>query len=166
MKLFPTPIHVKFYTGLECSQLIVVWFTSSPRLNMIKSKTFGQGRYCLKVKPPPKDTSLLDPPPVTLPSVTPVSKAQLPMFSFLAGPVGEISKSNISIGKPKVVQALEHVSFLFRLSGVIPTLEYQQYQPRVPEPGRRKVKDRPGSQNTQIFGDIQCSGAWFVCKPL
>jgi hypothetical protein len=39
----------------------------------------------------PQDISLLAPPSVTLPSVTPVSKAQLPISSFFAGPVGEMS---------------------------------------------------------------------------
>lgn len=35
------------------------------------------------------------------------------MSSFFAGPVGEMSKSKISIGRPRVVHALENISFLW-----------------------------------------------------
>lgn len=63
----------------------------------------------LTVNPPPKLCSLLAPPLVILPSVTPVSNAQLPMSSFLAGPVGEMSKSKMSIGRPRVVHALGRI---------------------------------------------------------
>lgn len=159
-------VHLNCYTGFGCSQFKIAF--DKPDNKAVKSENLGDAAhyYCLKVNPPPKDVSLLDPPLVTLPSVTPVSKAQLPMSSFLAGPVGEISKSKISIGKPKVVHALERVSLWWGLGRVILTLVYQQYQLHVPGPGRRKVGDRLGSQSSQICGDTQCSGGSFVCKPL
>lgn len=59
----------------------------------------------LYVNPPPKLCSLFLPPAVTFPSLRPVSNAHGAMSSFLACPVGKMSKSKISIGKPIVVHA-------------------------------------------------------------
>lgn len=71
-----------------------------------EASTCEVGTQDLYVKPPPKLCSLFFPPAVTLPSLTPVSKAHDPISSFFAGPVGEMSKSKISMGSPMVVHAL------------------------------------------------------------
>ncbi len=54
----------------------------------------------MKSSPSDRASHGLSPPIIHL-----LVKAQVPISIFLAGPVGEISKSKISIGKPSVVQA-------------------------------------------------------------
>ncbi len=85
------------------------------------------------------------------------------MSSFLAGPVGAISMSKMSIGRPRVVQALHNVSLLLYVQMqttqnlVARTLEYLRYLRRGLGQVRTRVIGRLDSLSSQIVEGTRCS---------